>query len=334
VGNLSWEWKLLFKSIELLAAWVCSNYVIPGSAPPEKRMIMKALIFTLMSLMLVNISSCRSAEWTPVQGGLLTIQTSTHAPFPHPLRMQGHTYRDSLYAFETHYNDSSLAVFIPQGFQDHGPVDLVFYFHGWGNNIHNAMEKFNLIKQFSDSGVNAVFVFPEGPRNAPDSFGGRLEEPGVFNLLVEELLDFLKREKKISQATPGRIILAGHSGAYRVISFILNRGGLSTSISEVYLFDALYGQVENYAHWLITREGSRLVNITTPDGGTLRNSEDLVNDFNDWGLPNRRIDKDHPTMDELRENRIITLFTELGHNEVVDPFFGLCLTTSGLDKRN
>ncbi len=146
--------------------------------------------------MMTSLSMCKSAEWTTVSGGQFTIQSSMHSPFPHPDRANGHIYNDSLYSFEEHYNDSSVGLFIPDHFVPNETVDLVFYFHGWGNSIHESIEKFELLKQFSTSKTNAVFVFPEGPQDAPDSFGGRLEEPEMFGALVGDVLAFLRHEKK------------------------------------------------------------------------------------------------------------------------------------------
>ncbi|MBC8375044.1 MAG: hypothetical protein H8E26_03295 [FCB group bacterium] len=292
---------------------------------------MKKMVFLLVVLIMTSLSMCKSAEWTAVSGGQLTIQSSSNSPFPHPQRAQGHIYNDIQFSFEEHYNDSSVAIFIPDHFVQTETMDLVFYFHGWGNSIQESMEKFELLQQFSGSKTNAVFVFPQGPKNASDSFGGRLEEPGIFKALVEDVLAFLQQEKKIKILTPGKIILAGHSGAYRVISFILNRGGLTENISEVYLFDALYGQVENYTHWLEKYEG-RLINITTPNGGTMRNGVDLMDDLDDWGMPNQRIEKDTVSVEELRSVKIVSIFTTMGHSEVINPFFKLSLMSSGLQK--
>jgi len=246
---------------------------------------MRKFLYAVFMLIMMFLSTCKSANWTNVAGGELAILASSNSPFPHPQRATGHFNRDSLYSFEEHYNDSSVA----------------------------------------------IFIFPEGPRNAPDSFGGRLEEKDVFKALVEDVLTFLKHEKRIADDVPGRIILSGHSGAYRVISYILNRGGLTENISEVYLFDALYAQIENYTHW-VEKHGGKLVNITTPNGGTNSNSVELVEDLNDWGIANLRIGGNEVSAEDLSATRITSVFTTLGHSEVIDPYFQICLSASGLKK--
>ncbi len=292
---------------------------------------MKKNVFIVVIFLMASLCMCQSVEWKKISGGQLSIISSSHSLFPHPQRAEGYNYNDIYFSFEEHYNDSSVAIFIPDNYRKTKTVDLVFYFHGWGNSIHKSIEKFNLLDQFSASKANAIFVFPQGPKDASDSFGGKLEEPLIFEALVKDVLDFLSREKKTDKAVPGKIILSGHSGAYRVISFILNRGGLTDHISEVYLFDALYGQVENYTHWLDNYQG-RLINITTPNGGTNRNSAELIEDLTDWEISNQRFDQNDVSESDMKASKIVTVFTTLGHSEVIDPFFKLALLSSDLLK--
>ena len=171
--------------------------------------------FSFTFLILFFISTiCHSMELKTIPGiGQLSIIESSNSMFPHPSRVDGHTYKDSLYSFKGHYNDSSVGIFLPEKFHSTDSIDLVFYFHGWNNNINKAIEKFKLLEQFAQSSKNAVFLFPEGPKNAPDSFGGKLEEENVFKSLVADVLDFLHNENKTTSTKPGLIILAGHSGA-------------------------------------------------------------------------------------------------------------------------
>lgn len=74
-------------------------------------------------------------------------------------------------------------------------VDIIFWFHGWGNNIDSAIARYDLAKQFAASKVNAVLVLAETAKDAPDSYGGKLEQAGVFKNLMNDVLVNLKREK-------------------------------------------------------------------------------------------------------------------------------------------
>lgn len=292
---------------------------------------MKYLLIELLALYLM-CSPIQAGDWISVSNGELAIITSSNAPFPHPERQAGHNYRNQHFNFEEHYNDSSVAVFVPDHFVSTDTIDLVFYFHGWGNNIQKSIDKFDLLDQFSASQKQAIFVFPEGPKNASDSFGGRLEEKHVFKGLVEDVLNFLHQEQKVDSIVPGEIILSGHSGAYRVISFILEQGGLSENISEVYLFDALYGRTEQYLQWLELYNG-RFVNITTPDGGTYKNSLEFNKDLENIDLPTKSFTGNDVSLSDLAGSKRITIFTTLGHSEVINPYFKRFLKSSLLSNK-
>jgi hypothetical protein len=207
-------------------------------------------------------------------------------PFPHPLRNGGYAYGEVLYPADTHYSSSSVAVFIPRGFRARGPVNLVFFFHGWFTTIEDAAEQFQLYRQFAQSGARALLVMVEAARNAPDSFGGRLEEPGGFSRLVTELLRALAQEGIVPTANPGGLVLAGHSGAYRVIAEILSHGGLEAKIKEVYLFDALYDRTETFARW-IKGGGGRFVSVSAADGEETTDVAELVAALRAEGIPLR-----------------------------------------------
>jgi len=66
----------------------------------------------------------------------------------------------------------------PKGFSKNGRVDFVVHFHGWKNHVEAVLRHYQLIEQLMASRRNAVLVIPQGPCDAPDSFGGKLEDPG------------------------------------------------------------------------------------------------------------------------------------------------------------
>jgi predicted esterase len=244
--------------------------------------------------------------------------TSAFAMFPDTARAKGHFYNGKTYDAGTYYSDSTILVYIPQKFKPQATLQLVFWFHGWGNNIDTACKQFQLLEQFEASGRNAVFVFPEGPKNAPDSYGGKLEQPAIFRQLVKEVLEQLVQNKIIKKNSPGvsgnlSITLAGHSGAYRVISKIINK----TPVDEVILFDAMYGQNEAYFEWL-SNPGSRFVNIYTKEGGTFENSQMMMNRIADsLKLPVLSILEEQLTPSVLQANNKIFIYSNKGHNEVI-----------------
>lgn len=266
--------------------------------------------------------------------GTMIVTTSDHAMFPSEKRTKGHTYEGKAYPADVHYSDRTVAIFVPKGFRASDATDLVFYFHGWRNNVDDTLKQFKVAEQLAASGVNAVLVLPEGPKNAPDSFGGKLEETGIFSSLVGDVLGALKSRGVIANTKPGSIVLAGHSGAYRVMAFILTRGGLTPNVREVYLFDGLYGQMEKFAHW-IDRFPGKLIDIYTADGGTRDPSRDLMDDLRAWEIPFAAVPESAVTPELLKKNRLVFIDSPLAHDDVVakNVQFRAYLEASSLPRR-
>lgn len=248
--------------------------------------------------------------------GQMFVPQFSSAPFPHPDRTNGHIYDNNTYSAKEHYSDSSVAIFIPKGFKTTEIINFVVYFHGWNNNIDSVCAQFDLIEQFCESNKNAIFVFPEGPKNSPDSFGGKLEGKDGLKNLIDDVLKYLSSNAKFKSTKVGNIILAGHSGAYRVISFCLMHGGYTKNISDVILFDALYGQAEKYVHWIENFKG-RFINIYTDQGGTKNETENLMRDFDAWNIPYFSTEESKLKLKDLTDNRLIFIHTDLSHNEVI-----------------
>ena len=278
---------------------------------------MKKIIIALsvLTIMAGNVFSQSIINRYSHLGEMFVPQFSS-APFPHPDRANGRLYNNQTFSAQEHYSDSSVAIFILKGFKPTATTNIVVYFHGWNNNIDSACVQFKLIEQFSTSNKNAIFVFPQGPKNSPDSFGGRLEDKDGLKNLVDDVLKYIQDIKNIKRITVGSIILAGHSGAYRIISFCLMRGGLTTNISDVILFDALYGETEKYSYW-IDHSNGRFINIYTDSGGTKKETENLMADLDGWKIPHLSKEEKDVTELDLKQNRILFIHSELSHNEVI-----------------
>jgi hypothetical protein len=274
-----------------------------------------AFVFILM-IAFIKLSFPQPLTERYAHLGELFVPQFSSAPFPHTERSMGHTYNNNFFSAQEHYNDSSVAIFIPRGFRQTDKINFVFYFHGWYNNIDSSCAQFKLIEQFCESNKNAIFVFPEGPKNSPDSYGGKLEEKDGLKNLTDDVLKYLNKKKKIKSLAVGNIILAGHSGAYRVISFCLMHGGLTQNIYDVILFDALYGQTEKYVHWIENFTG-RFINIYTDNGGTKNETENLMHDFDAWNIQYFKTEENELKLTDLMNNRLIFIHTELTHNKVI-----------------
>src|SRR5207244_3266740 len=111
------------------------------------------------------------------------------APFPHPARAEGHKYKEKVYPAADHYSDNTVGIFIPKGFRETGRIDFIVHFHGWNNNVASVLRQYKLGDQLVQSARNAVLVVPQGPRDAPDSFGGKLEDPDGFKHFMKEVAE-------------------------------------------------------------------------------------------------------------------------------------------------
>ncbi len=270
------------------------------------------------------------------QGELIVTQLAT-APFPHPSRADGHKYKDQMFSAKEHYSDSTVAIFIPKGFRETGKIDFVVHFHGWKNTVPGVLSQYKLIEQLMASGRNAVLVVPQGPFNASDSFGGKLEDPDGFKRFMADVVTTLreKSELKKKDFTVGQIILSGHSGGYEVISSIVDMGGLTNQIREVWLFDALYARTPKFVAWFDNQHG-RLLDIYTEHGGTKGETEQLMADMKKRGTPFFAGKEAEVTPADLQTNKLVFEYTELQHNDVLDKHetFKSFLETSGLEKRS
>lgn len=269
----------------------------------------------LFVFIVVTINNNLSQNFEETKFGVIYKFELKNSPFPHKLRNKGYNYKNEFYDAEQHYNDSTVLVFIPNYFKLKDSIDYIFYFHGWYNNIDSSLAQFNLIEQVYNSNQNAIFVFPEGTKNAPDSFGGKLENQNIFRYLVDEINSELEKIFNIHFKI-GSIILSGHSGAYRVIAHILLHGGLTNKISSVILFDGLYADIEKYSYWFDNYKG-KFINIYTEDGGTKSQSENLMMCLNAWNIEYKLIDNDDFSMNDLNDKRIVFIKSELDHNQVI-----------------
>ena len=268
------------------------------------------VIFCLQQFMLM------ATDWETTSAGKLAIFSMEHAPYPDTSRADGYTRKDEFYPAALHYNDQSVAIFVPAGFRSEKSVNLLFYFHGHNNNIRKSLDKFLLREMVAASRKNLILVFPQGPKDARDSGCGKLESAGGFNRLAAEVLDTLKMERVINHPNLGSVILSGHSGAYRVIGQILKQGGLTEKISEVCLLDATYAQLDIFEGWIASDENMIFRSIFTdhlaPENVT------LMKNLSRRNLPFKLLAEEAVVAGDL-ENRILFLHAaDLSHAETVN----------------
>jgi len=244
--------------------------------------------------------------------------TSAYTSFPDTARAIGHRYNNVLYNAAEHYSDSSVLIIVPPQLKVKKQVDLVFWFHGWRNTIDSSAEYFELAKQFLASNRNAVLVLPESAKNAPDSYGGKLEQKVIFKLLLQDVLDKLKLEKIIGRRTEaGSIVLAGHSGAFRIMAHILQNGGVE--VKQTILFDGLYSQVDKFTNWIQADPLHRFINLyTNKGGGTDEVSEKMMQELREKNIPFINPGEKEVNASMLRSNQVIFIHSLKEHNDVMN----------------
>jgi hypothetical protein len=185
------------------------------------------------------------------------------------------------------------------------------------------------------SGRNAVLVVPQGPYDSPDSFGGKLEDSDGFKRFMDEVTQTLREKSALKRKDfrIGDILLSAHSGGYQVVSAILDHGGITDHVKEVWLFDALYAQTDRFLAWF--GNNRRFLDIYTEHGGTKDETEKLMATLKERGIPFFAAKEPEITTSALRTNHVVFLFTELAHDDVVDQHhtFQQFLETSCLEAK-
>jgi len=113
----------------------------------------------------------------------------------------------------------------------------------------------------------------------------------------------------------GNVILAGHSGAYRVIANILQNGNVP--VNEVILFDALYADTDKFLTWLTVAGDHRFINLYTNNGGTFDETKDMMRRLKNVNIPEDSVEETELTPGVLQNNKIIFIHTLHEHNDII-----------------
>jgi hypothetical protein len=261
--------------------------------------------------------------------------TSSHTSFPDSARENGNLYDSVLYDAASHYHDSSVMIIVPNDLKANDKVDMIFWFHGWRNNIDTAAQFYKLTDQFIASKRNAVLVLAETAKDAPDSYGGKLEWKGMFKELVSDILLQLKNQKYISpKCKAGNIVLAGHSGAYRVIAYILQNGQMH--VSEVFLFDALYSEIDKFSDWIKEDNSHHFIHwFTNHGGGTDEMTDTMMSQLQSEKIAFGKTEESLTDPKVIKGNRILLVHSAREHNDIINnpDNFQLLLENSSVLKK-
>ena len=297
---------------------------------------MKLRIFILLVVTLIlNVPFVNAQDFPDkyLKYGKVYISTLNNSAFPSDDRKEGMTKEGKTYTYEENYSDNSVIVFIPNNYNNYEGVDIVFFFYGWLNSNYYSASTTDLIKQFIDSKKRAVLVFPAMAKFAPDSFDGNFKNKDVFKNYVWELIDSLNRNSLINSHSLNNIILCGHSGGYRPIVSILKTGGMENNIKEIFLLDALYGEVDIIFKWIRDYNG-KIVSVATQRSSPLKNNISLMKKLNSAGLEYiSSIEENYIFSDqEIKTN--IFLETNVDHGAVLEKNLNRYLKMSSLKDFN
>jgi hypothetical protein len=165
------------------------------------------------------------------------------------------------------YTDPSVRVFLPEGYRERGAQDLVVHFHGWNTTVPSTLAAHLYQEHLYASGSNAVLVVPQGPVDAQSGDFGKLMGRGGLSRLLTEVLVLLYREQKITHPIRGDLVVTSHSGGYQAVASLLDPNSLAPKVSQLGLFDSLYGY-EAYFE-LYALGGGTLRSNYSENGGTL-----------------------------------------------------------------
>jgi len=244
---------------------------------------------------------------------------SSYTCFPDTGRAKGFLDGDSIFRpVSGHYDDSSVLMIVPPRLKRDRRIDLVFWFHGWHNNIDTALQFYGLARQFAASGRNAILVLPEAGRNVADSYGGKMNQKGEFGRLVGDVMEELKKYGiVVGDAVPGRIVLAGHSGGYGVIADILANG--QTPVDEVFLFDALYGRLPIFMNWVRQDKRHHFIHwFTNHGGGTDEVSDTMMQQLESEHLDYLLTGEGILNPALIKNNRILFIHSSREHNVIIN----------------
>jgi len=166
----------------------------------------------------------------------------------------------------TGYHDDTVVVFVPSHYRNYEGEDVatLVHFHGHNTTADRALTGHQLREQLSDSKQNAILIVPQLAVMAADSSCGHIESSGGFAALIDEAISVTAHDGRSNlgetalprSARRGTVCVSAHSGGYHAAGCSLRTGGID--VREVYLFDALYAEVDTFRDWVALRQGETL----------------------------------------------------------------------------
>jgi hypothetical protein len=201
---------------------------------------------------------------------------------------RGHrSYGGRVYWQDETYNDNRVLMHVPENFDVRKPGVIVVFFHGNGATLERDVRDRQLVpQQISDSGVNAVLLAPQLAVDAADSSAGKFWQPGGLKRFIAESSEHLAR----LYGDPGAakafvnmpVVIVGYSGGFMPAAWSLDVGGLGSRVRGVFLLDAVYGELDKFASWIVNNRSGFFVSSYTHY--TKRHDKELMQMLKEKGI--------------------------------------------------
>jgi hypothetical protein len=201
---------------------------------------------------------------------------------------RGHRgYGGRVYWQDETYNDNRVLMHVPENFDVRKPGVIVVFFHGNGATLERDVRDRQLVpQQISDSGVNAVLLAPQLAVDAADSSAGKFWQPGGLKHFVAESAEHLASlygDPGAAKAFANMpVIIVGYSGGFVPAAWSLEVGGLGNRVRGVFLLDAVYGELDKFASWIVNNRSGFFVSAYTHY--TKRHDNELIQMLKEKGI--------------------------------------------------
>jgi hypothetical protein len=185
------------------------------------------------------------------------------------------------------YNDNRVLMHVPENFDIRKPGVMVVFFHGNGATLERDVRDRQLVpQQISDSGVNAVLLAPQLAVDAADSSAGKFWQPGGLKRFVTESAEHLAGlygDPGTARAFANMpVVIVGYSGGFMPAAWSLEVGGLGSRVRGVFLLDAVYGELDKFASWIVNNRSGFFVSAYTHY--TKRHDNELIQMLKEKGI--------------------------------------------------
>jgi hypothetical protein len=135
---------------------------------------------------------------------------------------------------------------------------MVVFLHGNLVKLkRDVVERQRIVTQYLKSGCDGVLVAPQFAVDALDSSAGHFWDADGFARFLDEAADKLATYTGADRArfVDLPIVLVAYSGGYNPAAAILSHTAADSRIAGLILMDALYGEQQTFADWLVQHNG-------------------------------------------------------------------------------